>query len=60
VDSVLTPLLELCPATGGDHVWVDDLTEAQLLTGLRPRLDWIIYCDECGASFHAVRGRPEP
>jgi hypothetical protein len=53
-------LLELCPATGGDHEWRDDLTDAQLITGLRPRLGWVIYCDECGANFRTEDGRPEP
>lgn len=53
-------LLELCPATGGDHVWVDELTVAQLMTGLRPKRGYTVRCAECGASFHHEGGRPEP
>lgn len=53
-------LLTLCPATGGDHEWVDELTEAQLLSGLRPRNGYLVWCEECGASFRHEGGRPEP
>jgi hypothetical protein len=50
-----TPDEAECPA-GGPHVWVDDLTEAQLLTGLRPSTGWLIWCDECHETIRCARG----
>lgn len=49
---------EECPA-GGMHRWVDELTEAQLLTSIRPRDgQWAIHCDECGAPGWRRRSEP--
>ena len=48
-DPGFTPEAERCPA-GGAHVWTDNLTPAQILTGLRPRSGVLVWCEECGAT----------
>jgi hypothetical protein len=38
------------------HLSVDDpLTEAQLLTGIRPR-EWTVVCEDCGETWTHHRG----
>ena len=46
-DPGYTPESERCPA-GGAHVWDNDLTTAQRLTGLRPRTGYHVWCINCG------------
>ena len=43
------PDAERCPA-GGGHTYEDNLTDAQLLTGIRPRDGVRVWCSECGAT----------